>query len=194
MRALAEYLQRHPRFSLALTRTNIETICKSAPLHDIGKVGIPDQILLKPGKLTVEEFEVMKTHTSLGREAIEKAEQQMGRSAPFLAFAKAIAGSHQEKWDGSGYPEGLSGEHIPVAARLMALADVYDALISVRAYKAAMPHEKASRIIVEGRGSHFDPDIVDAFVALQAEFEAIAARFCDTSDDFAATPNPGARP
>ncbi len=194
VRALAEHLQRHPRFSLALTRTNIETICKSAPLHDIGKVGIPDQILLKPGKLTVEEFEVMKTHTTLGREAIENAEQQMGRSAPFLAFAKAIAGSHQEKWDGSGYPEGLSGEHIPVAARLMALADVYDALISVRAYKAAMPHEKASRIIVEGRGSHFDPDIVDAFVALQAEFEAIAARFCDSADDFPATSDPGARP
>jgi putative two-component system response regulator len=179
VRALAEHLQRHPHFSLALTRTNIEIIVKSAPLHDIGKVGIPDHILLKPGRLTAEEFEVMKTHTTLGRDAIEKAEQEMGRSAPFLAFAKEIACSHQEKWDGSGYPHGLAGDRIPIPARLMAVADVYDALISARAYKQPMTHENASRIIAEGRGTHFDPDIVDAFLAIQSEFEKIAARFCD---------------
>jgi putative two-component system response regulator len=179
VRLLAERLQRHPHFSLTLTRTNIELIVKSAPLHDIGKVGIPDHILLKPGRLTTEEFEVMKTHTTLGRDAIEKAEQEMGRSAPFLAFAKEIACSHQEKWDGSGYPQGLSGERIPIPAQLMAVADVYDALISARAYKAPMTHEKASRIIAEGRGTHFDPDVVDAFLAAQSEFENIAARFCD---------------
>jgi putative two-component system response regulator len=179
VRVLAEHLQRHPHFSLALTRTNIEIICKSAPLHDIGKVGIPDQILLKPGRLTADEFEVMKTHTTLGREAIEKAEQEVGRSAPFLAFAKEIACSHQEKWDGSGYPEGLAGDHIPIAARLMAVADVYDALISARPYKTPMTHEEASTIIAEGRGTHFDPDIVDAFLHLRHEFRNIAERFRD---------------
>ena len=196
VRALAEHLQRHPHLSLALTRTNIEIITKSAPLHDIGKVGIPDHILLKPGKLTAEEFEVMKTHTTLGREAIEKAEQQMGRSAPFLAFAKEIACSHQEKWDGSGYPEGLAGERIPVAARLMAVADVYDALISTRPYKTPMTHEKASGIIAEGRGTHFDPDIVDAFLSLRSEFQQIAARFPDLSHETLPKPlsNPGISP
>jgi putative two-component system response regulator len=121
----------------------------------------------------------MKTHTTLGRDAIEKAEQEMGRSAPFLAFAKEIACSHQEKWDGSGYPDGLAGEAIPVAARLMAVADVYDALISARAYKPPMPHERAAAIIAEGRGTHFDPDIVDAFLSLQSEFCQIALRFQD---------------
>ena len=179
VRALAEHLQRHPHFSLLLTRANIELIYKSAPLHDIGKVGIPDSILLKPGKLTDEEFSVMKTHTTLGKEAIEHAEQQMGRSAPFLAFAKAIAYGHQEKWDGSGYPEGLAAENIPIAARLMAVADVYDALVSARAYKAPMSHEAAVGIIASGRGSHFDPDIVDAFLSIEQEFASIAARFRD---------------
>jgi PAS domain S-box-containing protein len=145
----------------------------------IGKVGIPDHILLKPGKLTAAEFGVMKTHTTLGKEAIESAEKQMGRSAPFLGFAKEIALSHQEKWDGSGYPDGLAGERIPISARLMAVADVYDALISMRAYKQPMPHDQASRIIAEGRGSHFDPDIVDAFLAIQQEFKAVAERFHD---------------
>jgi putative two-component system response regulator len=194
VRALAERLQRHPHFSLLLTRTNIELIYKSAPLHDIGKVGIPDNILLKPGRLTAAEFEVMKTHASLGREAIEHAEQQMGRSAPFLGFAKEIAGSHQEKWDGSGYPEGLAGTRIPIAARLMAVADVYDALISLRAYKPPMSHAEATRIIVEGRGSHFDPDVVDAFLAIADEFREIAARFHEPSGEGIPTHIPGELP
>jgi len=177
--ALAQHLQRHPRFSLLLTRTNIELIYKSAPLHDIGKVGIPDAILLKPGKLTVEEFEIMKTHAALGRIAIENAEKTIGRSAPFLKFAKEIAGSHQEKWDGSGYPEGLAGEDIPISARLMAVADVYDALVSARPYKKPMTHEQSAQIIIEGSGKHFDPDIVNAFIALQDKFKAIAEEFSD---------------
>jgi putative two-component system response regulator len=193
IRALAVHLQRHPRFSLLLTRGNIELIYKSAPLHDIGKVGIPDSILLKPGKLTVEEFSVMKNHAALGREAIERAEQQMGRSAPFLGFAKEIAYSHQEKWDGSGYPEGLAGERIPASARLMAVADVYDALISMRAYKQPMSHERATEIIAEGRGSHFDPDIADAFLAINTEFKEIAARFQDGSGEIQATSEAGRR-
>jgi putative two-component system response regulator len=187
VRALALQLQRQPHFSHILTRTNIELIFKSAPLHDIGKVGIPDSILLKPGRLTAEEFAVMKTHAALGKEAIEHAEQQMGRSAPFLHFAKEIAGSHQEKWDGSGYPEGLAGERIPVSARLMAVADVYDALVSRRVYKPSMSHEAACAIILEGQATHFDPEIVDAFLAIQAQFREIAMRFSDKAET---TPSP----
>ncbi len=174
---LAEHLQRHPRFSLSLTRSNIEIMFKSAPLHDIGKVGIPDLILLKPGKLTSEEFEQMKRHTTLGMEALERAEQHTGRSAPFLQMAKEIAWAHHEKWDGSGYPRGLAGEHIPVSARLMAVPDVYDALISPRVYKRAMTQEQATKVIVSGRGSHFDPDVVDAFLILKDAFRLVTERF-----------------
>ena len=184
VKALARRLQQHPQFSLQLTDANIDLLFKSAPLHDIGKVGIPDHILLKPGRLTPEEFEIMKTHTTLGRAAIEQAEQQIGGSVPFLAFAKEIAYAHQEKWDGSGYPEGLAGDAIPVSARLMAVADVYDALISRRVYKPPMPHDQAMAVIVDGRGRHFDPDVVDAFLQVNDEFRTIAARF----DDVEATP------
>ncbi len=152
---------------------------KSAPLHDIGKVGIPDAILLKPGRLSPEEFEIMKTHTTLGRQAIEHAEQLLGMQVDFLSMSKDIAQSHQEKWDGSGYPQQLAGDAIPLSARLMALADVYDALISRRIYKPAMSHAQAAEIIVAGRGQHFDPDVVDAFLAIQDEFQAIARRFSD---------------
>jgi putative two-component system response regulator len=185
VRALAEHLRTHPRFTDTLNDHYIEMLFKSAPLHDIGKVGIPDRILLKPGKLTPEEFEVMKTHTTLGRNAIEQAEQQLHMEVPFLKIAKDIALCHQEKWDGSGYPPALRGDAIPVSARLMALADVYDALISRRVYKAPMSHEQAAQIIRQGRGQHFDPDITDAFVDLQSQFQAIAARFADTDEDMA---------
>ncbi|MDD3484389.1 two-component system response regulator, partial [Azovibrio restrictus] len=140
VRALATHLQHHPRFAATLSGAYIDTLFKSAPLHDIGKVGIPDRILLKPGRFTPDEFEIMKTHTTLGRDAIAHAEKQLGMEVDFLACAKEIALSHQEKWDGSGYPQGLAGEDIPLSARLMALADVYDALISRRVYKPAMPH------------------------------------------------------
>ena len=185
VRALALKLRNHPRFGYFLDGTTIDLLFKSAPLHDIGKVGIPDRILLKPGRFTPDEFEIMKTHTTLGRAAILAAEKQLGMEVDFLRHAKDIAYYHQEKWDGSGYPEGLSGDAIPISARLMAVADVYDALISRRVYKEGMPHEKAVAIIVEGRGTHFDPDMVDAFLELQAEFAAIALRYGDTDDDLA---------
>jgi putative two-component system response regulator len=186
VKALAEKLRDHPRFSSFLTEANISMLFKSAPLHDIGKVGIPDRILLKPGRFQPEEFEIMKTHTTLGRDAIEHAENVLGISVDFLTFAKSIALSHQEKWDGSGYPQGLSGDDIPIAARLMAVADVYDALISRRVYKESMPHEKAVLIMIEGRDSHFDPDMLDAFLSIQEEFETIAKRFSDTDADMQA--------
>ncbi len=179
VKALALQLKDHPRFKDELTDDAIDMIFKSAPLHDIGKVGIPDRILLKPGKLTPEEFEVIKTHTTLGLEAILAAESQTSHGNPFFRYAKEIAYSHQEKWDGSGYPQGLVGNTIPLSARLMAVADVYDALISERVYKRAFSHEEAVRIIQDGRGSHFDPDLVDTFMELSEEFRQIALRFTD---------------
>lgn len=183
VKALAQRLKNHPRFSPFLSEQMIDTLYKSAPLHDIGKVGIPDSILLKPGRFTPEEFEIMKTHTTLGRDAIVHAEKQLGTQVEFLQIAKEIAYYHQEKWDGSGYPTGISGDDIPISARLMAVADVYDALISRRVYKEGMVHEKAVSIIVDGSGAHFDTDIVDAFLDLQDEFRAIAARFVDSDSD-----------
>jgi len=180
VRILAERLSAHPRFRSYLTSAQIDTLFKSAPLHDIGKVGIPDRILLKPGRFTPEEFEIMKTHTTLGYEAIASAEGQLGMPVGFLTCAKEIALSHQEKWDGTGYPAGLAGDAIPASARLMAVADVYDALISRRVYKEGMSHEQAVGIIESGKGKHFDPDIVGAFVAVADEFKAIARRFSDS--------------
>jgi putative two-component system response regulator len=180
VRALAQKLRDHPRFRAQLDDETIELLYKSAPLHDIGKVGIPDAILLKPGKLTPEEFEVMKTHTTLGRDAILAAERLINAPSTFLRLAREIAHYHQEKWDGSGYPEKLAGEAIPVSARLMAVADVYDALISRRVYKPPFPHDEAVQIIRAGRDQHFDPDMVDAFVAVQGEFKAIAERYADS--------------
>lgn len=183
VKALAWKLSTHPRFSSFLTSQNINLLFKSAPLHDIGKVGIPDRILLKPGRLTPEEFEIMKTHTTLGRDAIAHAEQELGADVEFLTLAKEIAYSHQEKWDGSGYPQGLAGDRIPISARLMALADVYDALISRRVYKEPMPHEQAVDIIRQASGRHFDPDVADAFLAIEENFRAIALTYGDTDSD-----------
>jgi putative two-component system response regulator len=183
VKALALALREHPRFAGFLTDRNIDMLFKSAPLHDIGKVGIPDRILLKPGRFELAEFEIMKTHTTLGRDAIAYAEKLLGTKVEFLTMAKEIALSHQEKWDGSGYPEGLAGDAIPISARLMALADVYDALISRRVYKEGMPHEQAVGIIEPGRAVHFDPDIVDAFLRIHEEFRAIALRFADSQHD-----------
>ncbi len=180
VRLLAETLRHHPRFAYFLNvGDTIEQLFKSAPLHDIGKVGIPDHILMKPGPLTREEFEIMKTHTTLGRDSIIKAESELGIELPFLKYAKEIAHSHQEKWDGSGYPQGLSGDAIPISARLMALADVYDALVNERVYKPRFAHGEAVRIIMEGKGSHFDPDIADAFQQLEKEFNNIALLYAD---------------
>ncbi len=179
VRALAVNLKTHPRFAGYLNDVSIDMLFRSAPLHDIGKVGIPDRILLKPGLLDPEEYEIMKTHTLVGRDAIQNAERALGSTVDFLRTAKEIALSHQEKWDGGGYPEQLSGDGIPVSARLMAVADVYDALISRRVYRREQPHEAVVRMIRERSGSHFDPDIVDAFLQLQGDFRTIALRYAD---------------
>ncbi|MBR7799832.1 response regulator [Undibacterium fentianense] len=197
---LMEKLKSHPRFAAQLADPlTRQRIAKAAPLHDIGKVGIPDAILLKPGKLTPEEFEVMKTHASIGAQAIDEAIDSVnaGRKVgneqtpditsnaltasalDFLEVCKQIAGGHHEKWDGSGYPLGLVGEKIPLPARLMAIADVFDALMSRRHYKAAYPLDETIRLIQAGRAKHFDPDIVDAFLELQQEFVNIANRYSD---------------
>lgn len=186
VRALAERLKDRPKFSSYLTATRIQLLFQSAALHDIGKVGIPDRILQKPGRLDSEEYEIMKTHTLLGRESIEHAEARFGKSVPFLDMAKSIVYSHHEKWDGSGYPDGIAGEAIPISARLMAVADVYDAITSKRVYKGAMPHDRAVAIIEGESGKHFDPAIVEAFIDLQSEFRAIAARFADPEDEMLA--------
>jgi len=183
VRALAWKLSTHPRFRAFLTVSRIAMLFKSAPLHDIGKVGIPDRILLKPGRLTPEEFEIMKTHTTLGRDALEHAEQALGTEVAFLTMAKEIAYSHQEKWDGSGYPQGLKGDQIPIAARLMAVADVYDALICRRIYKEPIPHADAVSIIARSKGTHFDPDVVDAFLEIAEQFNAVALSYDDSDKD-----------
>jgi putative two-component system response regulator len=181
VKALAEELARQGTYADELSPENIEMIYKSAPLHDIGKVGIPDYILLKPGKLTDEEFAIMKTHAQLGADAIIEAESTLADEggASFLRYAREISLGHHEKWDGSGYPAALCGTEIPLSGRLMAVADVYDALISKRVYKPAFPHEKARQIILEGRGSHFDPTIVDAFLAIENTFVEIKERYRD---------------
>lgn len=177
VRLLATRLASHPRFDGTITAQFVETVARSAPLHDIGKVGIPDSILLKPGKLTAEEWEIMKTHTLLGSDAITLAEKDINSSVDFLIHAKEIVRWHHERWDGKGYPDGLSGERIPVSARLMALADVFDALISKRVYKEAYPFSEVRKIIACERGRQFDPEITDVFLAHCAEFEAIALHF-----------------
>jgi putative two-component system response regulator len=157
----------------------IEIMYKSAPLHDIGKVGIPDAILLKPGALDAAEFEIMKSHTTLGLETIAAAEKLLDAPSTFLSVARQIACSHHEKWDGSGYPHALAGEAIPLPARLMAVADVYDALISRRVYKEPFSHERAVSMIEAGSGSHFDPTVVSAFLIEVETFRSIAQRFQD---------------
>jgi putative two-component system response regulator len=183
VRALARHLQHHPRFAADLTDENIELLYRSVPLHDIGKVGIPDRILLKPGVLDREEFEVMKLHAVYGRDTIMLVEKHIGGTNGFLMFAREIAHSHQEKWDGSGYPDRLAGEQIPLSARLMAVADVYDALISRRVYKPAFTHQQALDVMRKGRGTHFDPDVLDAFFEIEGQFAAIAEEFRDADPD-----------
>ncbi|MGZ8238426.1 MAG: response regulator [Methylobacter sp.] len=176
---LALELRSHPRFAPILNDHYIQLLARSAPLHDIGKVGIPDAILQKPGPLTPEEWKIMKTHAQLGSEAIELAERDADESVEFLSLAKEIAHWHHEKWDGTGYPDGLTGNAIPVSARIMALADVFDALISRRVYKNPMPYNEVKDIIAAGRGRHFDPDMVDAFLAHFNAFCDIADRYSD---------------
>ncbi len=175
--ALARELRFQDHYSAELSDDNIALLFKAAPLHDIGKVGVADAILLKAGKLTEAEFEQMKLHTVYGRDAIAGVERTLGASNAFLRYASEITLSHQEYWDGSGYPQGLAGQAIPLSARLMAVADVYDALISERRYRPAFTHETAVELIRQGRGEHFDPDVVDAMLAIEDKFKTIALQF-----------------
>ncbi len=184
VRVLAEYLKENsPEYKALLTDEYVELLFKSAPLHDIGKIGVPDAILLKPGKLTFEEFEEMKKHTIYGRDAIMKAESMLGSENSFLSLAREVAYTHHEKWDGSGYPRALSGKDIPLSGRLMALADVFDALISTRVYKPPFPLPKVHAIILEGRGRHFDPELVDAFEKKAETFRQIGITYADSDVD-----------
>lgn len=182
VRRLAEHLQYHDKYKNYLNKQTIDLLYTSAPLHDIGKVGVRDSILLKPGKLTTEEFAEMKLHTKYGRDTLRVAEKKLG-SDSFLRYAREIAYSHHEKWDGSGYPLGLAGNNIPVPGRLMAIADIYDALISKRIYKPPFPHKKAVSIMIKGKGSHFDPDMADAFMELNKTFRQIALKFADFEEE-----------
>jgi len=178
VRILADHLLETGVYADQLSPEINALLEKSAPLHDIGKVGVPDAVLLKPGKLDEAEFEIIKTHPYLGMAALQGAEDMLGTTS-FLRFAKEIVYSHHEKWDGSGYPQGLSGFDIPLSARLMAAADVYDALISKRVYKPPFSHEEAIELIVEGKGKHFDPAIVDAVVVVAGRFRETAERYKD---------------
>ena len=187
IKLLAEALQDHPRFKKSLSVDVIELLYKAAPLHDIGKVAVPDNILKKPGALSDAEYEVMKGHSLAGKEGIVEAESVLDEPQLFLIYAREIAWSHHEKWDGSGYPQGIKGEDIPMSARLMALADVYDALISRRVYKPPFSQEKTEAIILEGRGTHFDPDIVDAFMRISDEFYQISLKYTDSQEDVEAS-------
>ena len=181
--SLARALSSHPTFAELLTPAYIDTLYLSVPLYDMGSIGIPDRILLKPGRLAPDELAIMRTHPAIGHAAIERAEKTLGRVSPRLAIAKDLVLCHHEKWDGSGYPRALAGTDIPVSARILAIADVYDALISSKVYKDGVPHDKAVQIIFSERGAHFDPDMVDAFIEIQDTFADIAQRFADTEAD-----------
>ncbi|MBI5331359.1 MAG: two-component system response regulator [Betaproteobacteria bacterium] len=176
---LADEMRLNPRHASVLSEHFVQLLTKSAPLHDIGKVGIPDAILQKPGRLTPDEFAVMKTHARLGAEAIEHAEQESESMVEFLVLAKEIAHWHHERWDGSGYPDGLAGAAIPLSARLMAVADVFDALTSPRIYKSPMPFEQAVELIEQGAGGQFDPEVVAAFHARLGAFRTILERHAE---------------
>ena len=175
---LADYLQKDEKYQPLLDDETIGLLFYSSPLHDVGKVGVPDSVLKNPGKLNPEQFEVMKQHTVYGKLIFDEAEAKLGKNS-FFSIARTIAYTHHEKWDGSGYPQGLSGEAIPLYGRIMAIADIYDALISRRAYKNAMPHEEAAEYLKEKSGKDLDPVVVQAFLKCQDEFRRVAARFAD---------------
>lgn len=179
-RMLAHQLSLTPKYRDVIDADYIRTIFITSPLHDIGKVGIPDQILLKPGRLTPEEYDVMKQHAMIGCNTLDAA-LQGHPSAGYLRLARDIARSHHERYDGTGYPDGLAGEDIPLCGRIVAVADVYDALTTKRVYKDAFPHETAREIILEGSGAHFDPDVVQAFLDREQDFIDVKERFHDAA-------------
>ncbi len=175
---LASALGDMPSCKHTITPKFISTIFHASPLHDLGKVGISDAILLKPGRLTEEEFETMKTHTTIGAETLESVHKQYPKNE-FIKMGIEIAKYHHEKWDGSGYPKGLSGELIPLSARIMALVDVYEALRARRPYKEPFSHEKSRAIVVDGNGSGFDPCVVEGFLRVEGAFEAYYSTMMD---------------
>jgi response regulator RpfG family c-di-GMP phosphodiesterase len=181
IKELACYLLKKRKYTHILNRKYIDLIYQAAPLHDIGKLGIPDSILKKPARLTKKEYEIMKQHPILAKNAIEKAMKYDKND--FLNIAYNIAYYHHEKWDGSGYPVGLKGDDIPLEAQLMAIADVYDALVTKRCYKNEFSFEEAEKIIIDGSGSHFNPLLVEAFIALKDRFKEIAIKYRDNYSD-----------
>lgn len=183
VRLLCSALKTQRDYAPILTPGYIELLVATVPLYDMGTMGVPDRILLKPGRLDPDEVAIMRTHTTLGRDALVRAEKTLGRPSVLLHLAKELTYCHQEKWDGTGYPQGLWGDQIPHCARIVALADVYDALISNKVYKDGVPHEQAVRVITEGRGAHFDPAVVDAFLQVHDEIRSAAARYADTDAD-----------
>jgi adenylate cyclase len=195
VRCLCRQLASKPKFRRLLDPETIEQLYKSAPLHDIGKVGVPDHILLKPGTLTPAEYEEVKKHTTYGRDVIQRAEEKFGTGAniSFLRLAKEIAYSHHERWDGAGYPQSLKGESIPLSSRIMALADVYDTVTSPRVYKGPIPHDEAVKLLIDQSGKSLDPDLVDAFLTVQEEFRQIALEYGDHKEEKARV-EPPARP
>jgi putative two-component system response regulator len=188
-RALARQLARHPRYAQEVDENYIHLLYLTSPLHDIGKVGVPDHVLLKPGRLTEGEFEIMKTHTTLGAGTLDAAVREYP-SARFLQMARNIAATHHEWFDGSGYPARLAGRDIPLCGRIVALSDVYDALTSKRVYKEAYSHAAAREIIFAESGTHFDPDVVAAFLDCQEQFVSIRATFDEAAPAIA--PSSGA--
>ncbi|MDR1478546.1 MAG: response regulator [Planctomycetaceae bacterium] len=177
-RTLAQRMAMVEKYRDAIDPEFVRLIFQTSPLHDIGKVGIPDSVLLKPGRLDPHEFDIMKTHTTIAAQTLDATLSKFP-GASFLKMARDIAATHHEKYDGSGYPNGLIGEDIPLCGRIIALADVYDALISKRVYKQAFTHESAKSIILEGRYKHFDPDVVDCFINMEEQFIAIHKRFSE---------------
>ena len=182
IRILAEKLREHPKYKDIINDDMIDSFFKASPLHDIGKIGIRDEVLLKPGRLTPSEFEEMKQHSVIGYNTLKMAANQLGNNS-FLTYAMEFALHHHEKWDGTGYPDGLKGEEIPISCRLMAIADVYDALVSKRIYKPAFCHNKAVSIICEGSGTHFSPDLIEIFREIHEEFRKIAIQFADSEEE-----------
>jgi len=183
VRLLANQLASQATHSAVVTPAYIEALVTSVPFYDMGTVGIPDRVLLKPGRLSADELTIMRTHPTLGYSALVQAEKTLGRTSPLLAFAKELTLSHHEKWSGKGYPHGLAGTAIPLSARIVAVADVYDALIGNKVYKQGISHDAAVLVIAGERGVHFDPDVVDAFMAVSSEFADIARNHADTDED-----------
>jgi len=183
VQTLATQLRDSAPYAKAWTDEDINAMMRGAALHDIGNSAVPDRILLKPGMLVAEEIEIVRMHPQSGRDIIDQIRRNAGVEQPFLAFAREICYGHHERWDGTGYPQGLDGEHNPAPARLMAIADAYDALTSDRVYRAGVPHDRAVQLIFQERGAQFAPDMVDAFIEVQFAFQDIAQKYADTEHD-----------